>query len=53
MLQVNPIGIVTYKNSYLYFIFLSVKFIDFEKAYDSIKRESLYVILIKFGVPKN
>ena len=28
-------------------------FIDFEKAYDSIKRESLYDILIKFGVPKN
>ena len=27
-------------------------FIDFEKAYDSIKRESLYYILIKFGVPK-
>ena len=27
-------------------------FIDFEKAYDSIKRESLYDILIKFDVPK-
>jgi Reverse transcriptase (RNA-dependent DNA polymerase). len=27
-------------------------FIDFEKAYDSIKRESLYDILIKFGAPK-
>ena len=27
-------------------------FIDFEKAYDSIKRESLYDILIKFCVPK-
>ena len=27
-------------------------FIDFEKTYDSIKRESLYDILIKFGVPK-
>ena len=27
-------------------------FIDFEKAYDSINRESLYDILIKFGVPK-
>ena len=27
-------------------------FIDFEKAYDSIKRESLYDILIKIGVPK-
>ena len=26
-------------------------FIDFKKAYDSIKRESLYDILIKFGVP--
>ena len=25
---------------------------DFEKAYDSIKGESLYDILIKFGVPK-
>ena len=28
-------------------------FIDLEKAYDSIKRESLYDILIKFSVPKN
>ena len=27
-------------------------FIYFEKAYGSIKRESLYDILIKFGVPK-
>ena len=27
-------------------------FIDIEKTYDSIKRESLYDILIKFGVPK-
>ena len=27
-------------------------FIDFEEAYGSIKRESLYDILIKFGVPK-
>ena len=27
-------------------------FVDFEKGYDSIKRESLYDILIKFGVPK-
>ena len=27
-------------------------FIDFEKAYYSIKRESLYDILIKFGIPK-
>ena len=28
-------------------------FIDFEKAYDSIKRESLYDILIRFSVPQN
>ena len=27
-------------------------FIDFEKTFDSIKREYLYDILIKFGVPK-
>ena len=27
--------------------------INFEKAYDSIKRESLYHILIKFGVSKS
>jgi hypothetical protein len=28
-----------------------VLFIDFEKAYDSVKREVLYNILIEFGIP--
>ena len=28
-------------------------FIDFEKTSDSIKSQSLYDILIKFGVPKS
>jgi hypothetical protein len=27
-------------------------FIDFKKAYDSVKREALYNILLKFGIPK-
>ena len=27
-------------------------FIDFEKAYDSVRRETLYNILIEFGIPK-
>ena len=27
-------------------------FIDFKKAYDSVKREVLYKILIEFGIPK-
>ena len=27
-------------------------FIDFKKAYDSVKREALYNILIEFGIPK-
>ena len=33
-------------------IVLCELFIDLEKAYDSIKKESLYDTLIKFGVPK-
>jgi hypothetical protein len=28
-------------------------FIDFKKAYDSVRREALYNILIDFGMPKN
>jgi purine nucleoside phosphorylase len=27
-------------------------FIDFKKAYDSVRREVLYSILIEFGVPR-
>ena len=27
-------------------------FIDFKKAYDSVRREALFNILIEFGVPK-
>jgi hypothetical protein len=27
-------------------------FIDFRKAYDSVRREVLYNILIEFGIPK-
>ena len=28
-------------------------FIDFKKAYDSVRRGVLYTILIEFGIPKN
>jgi hypothetical protein len=28
-------------------------FIDFKKAYDSVRREALYNILIEFGIPMN
>jgi hypothetical protein len=27
-------------------------FIDFKKAYDSVRREVLYSILIEFGIPR-
>jgi hypothetical protein len=29
-----------------------VLFIDFKKAYDSVRREALYSILIEFGIPR-
>jgi hypothetical protein len=28
-------------------------FINFKKAYDSVRREALYKILIEFGMPRN
>jgi hypothetical protein len=28
-------------------------FIDFKKAYDSVRREALYNILVEFGIPRN
>jgi hypothetical protein len=28
-------------------------FIDFKKAYDTVRREFLYNILIEFGIPRN
>ena len=37
------------KLSLLLYIYKYQLFIHFEKAYDSVKRESLYDILIKFG----
>ena len=27
-------------------------FLDFKKAYDSVRTEALYIILIEFGIPK-
>jgi hypothetical protein len=27
-------------------------FMDFKKAYDSVRRENLYKILIEFGIPR-
>ena len=39
-------------NRIIYSIRGHLLFIDFQKAYDSIIRKSLYDILIKFGVPK-
>ena len=35
----------------VYFLFTLVT-VDFKKAYDSVKREKLYSILLKFGIPK-
>ena len=55
---------VTIKNNYILSKFKSPNLVflnnfwgvsaiyRFEKAYDTIKKESLYDILIKFGVPK-
>ncbi|KAJ4443375.1 hypothetical protein ANN_05043 [Periplaneta americana] len=34
------------------FLFIHLLFIDFKKAYDSVKGEVLYDILIEFGIPK-
>jgi hypothetical protein len=33
-------------------IILDQLFIDFKKAYDSVRRQALYNILIEFGIPK-
>ena len=44
--------IVTILLILLILLLLLLLFLDFEKAYDSIKRESLYDSIIKFGIPK-
>jgi hypothetical protein len=35
-----------------YTVTLHQLFIDFKKAYDSVRREALYNILIEFGIPR-
>ena len=34
------------------FVIKKMLFIDFKKAYDSVRREALYNILVEFGIPK-
>jgi hypothetical protein len=41
-----------YKKKWEYNGTVNQLFIDFKKAYDSIKREVLYNILLEFGTPK-
>ena len=36
----------------MYYVRLHQLFIDFEKAYDLVRREVLYNILIEFGIPR-
>jgi hypothetical protein len=33
-------------------IYRFYRFIDFKKAYDSVRREALYNILVEFGIPR-
>ena len=43
---------INHLNLYALSVAVQQLFIDFKKAYDSVRREALYNILIEFGIPK-
>jgi hypothetical protein len=50
--DIAPCSLVEVEKTWDYNGTVHQLFIDFKKAYDSVRREALYNILIEFGIPR-